>query len=310
MPHTAKTRPRRAPRSCPESDPIKLVELDLIDANPNQPRKVFNSDALEELAASIEENGLIQPITLKETGDGRYQIVAGERRYRAHRMLADRGYASVILAIVKTLDTVDADLAAIIENDVRQDVSPLEQAKSYQRMIDEHGFTVDTLAVKLGKPVFRLNERLALLRLTDDCQFLLSKDHITPTQAWYLSEHTPAGQAKLLKAIQIGQCPTTAALKTVSAAIKDAEAQVALFELPKDEPTAAQRQAARSFERKIESVAEMLRQGIADNEIQAVKLVDAGRAGTMADLLAAMQKDLCRIENALRVVAVQQALAA
>jgi ParB family transcriptional regulator, chromosome partitioning protein len=289
---------------------VERIPVGLIYGNPNQPRKTFDDTKLHELASSILTNGLKQPITVRPDGLGQYMIVMGERRFRAHQILAEIGEVIDIDCHISTADDCQLAVDAIIENDQRVDVHPLEQAMSYQRMLDKFGFDVEGLATKLGKSPHRIEERLKLLKLTDDCRFLLSKDHITPTQAWYLSDLSASGQSKLLKAIQIGQCPTTNALKSIAAAIKDADAQVVLFELPANEPTPAERQAARGFERKIESVADMLRAGIGDNEIRAVKLVDPSRAGTMAELLAAMQKDLARIECALRVVAVQHSLAA
>jgi ParB family transcriptional regulator, chromosome partitioning protein len=289
---------------------VERIPVGLIYGNPDQPRKTFDDAKLHELAQSILANGLKQPITVRPDGLGKYMIVMGERRFRAHQILAKLGEVIDIDCHISKADDCQLAVDAIIENDQRVDVHPLEQAMSYQRMLDQFGFEVEGLAAKLGKSPHRINERLQLLKLTDDCQFLLSKDHITPTQAWYLSVLSASGQSKLLKAIQIGQCPTTNALKSVAAAIKDADAQVVLFELPANEPTTAERQAARGFERKIETVADMLRAGIGDNEIRAVKLVDPSRAGTMAELLAAMQKDLARIECALRVVAVQHSLAA
>lgn len=284
---------------------IQRINLELIYGNPDQPRKTFDDVKLHELASSILENGLKQPITVRPDGQGRYMIIMGERRYRAHKILADMGEATDIDCQVVEVDDCQLAIDAIIENDQRENVAPLEQARSYQRMLDLHGFDVESLAKKLGKAPFRINERLQLLRLSDDCQFLLAKDHITPTQAWYLSELDQRGQAKLLKAIQLGQCPTNSALKAVAAAIRDEESQVVMFELPADEPTKAERQSARSFEQKVEQISELLRAGITDNDITAVTLVDRSKAGSIADLMGAMRKDLERIENGLRVAIVQ-----
>lgn len=286
---------------------IQSIDLELIYGNPDQPRKIFDEVRLHELAASILENGLKQPITVRPDGTGRYMIVMGERRYRAHRILSDMGELSEIDCHVVDVDDAQLAIDAIIENDQRVDVSPLEQARSYQRMLDEFGYDLESLAKKLGKAPHRINERLQLLRLSDECQFLLSKDHITPTQAWYLSELDDRGQSRLLKAIQMGQCPTNSALKAMFAAIRDEQSQVVMFELPANEPTKAERQAARSFEQKVEQVAGLLNSGITDNEITAVTLVDRSKAGSIADLLGAMRKDLERIENAMRVAIVQTA---
>lgn len=285
---------------------MKRIALDRIYGNPDQPRKTFDDAALRELAASIRENGLKQPITVRPAGD-RFMIVMGERRFRAHQILAEQGHATDILCQVVKVDDGQLAIDAIIENDQRVDIAPLEQARSYQRMIDDFGYSAETLAQKIGKAPHRIHERLRLLKLTEECQFLLARDQITPTHAWYLSELSPAGQAKLLRAISSGQALTPSALKTIVAAIKDAEAQVSMFGAS-ERPTVTQADvsAAKGFEARVEQVAAMLRAGIDDNVITAVKKVNPGRAATLADVLAQMQKDVKRLEDAMRAVAAVQ----
>jgi ParB family chromosome partitioning protein len=149
---------------------IKRIPLSQVHPNADQPRKLFTADALTELADSIEQNGLLQPITVIKTGPKAYKIVAGERRWRAHMLLAERGGAETIQAIVQDFDDEQVDVNAIIENDCRSDTTPLEQARAYQRMIDLYGFTAETLGKKLGKAPHRIEERLRLLMLTPECQ--------------------------------------------------------------------------------------------------------------------------------------------
>lgn len=289
---------------------MKRIALDLIYGNPDQPRKAFNRDRLKELAASIAENGLKQPITVRADNEGRYMIVMGERRFRAYQLLAEQGKATDILCQVSNVNDVQLSIDAIIENDQRVDVTPLEQARSYQRMIDVHMMDLEALAQKLGKPQHRITERLALLNLTEENQFLVEHGQITMGQAWYLMQLSPRGQAQMVQAINKGLCPTTQALKATCDALQAAEQQVVMFELPNDAPTKEQRQSARGFEARLESVAEMLRLGIDDNTVTAVRKVNPGRASTIADLLAQMQKDVLRLENAFRTAAIHDALAA
>lgn len=285
---------------------LKRIPIAEIYGNPDQPRKTFAAAQLAELAASIRQNGLKQPITVRRDACGRHMIIMGERRFRAHEMLAqaDNRFAT-IACHVSEADDRQVAIDAIIENDQRVDVPPLEQARAYQRLLDEYGLGLDELATKLGKPAFRLEERLALLKLTDDCRFLLEREQITPTQAWYLAGLSPQGQSKLLRAINAGHCSTNGALKSAAGAIAEAEAQTAMFDQA-PAATTAEARAARTFEARVEQVAAMLRAGIADNVVTAVKRVDPGRAGTLADLLAAIQRDVQRLENALRAVAVQE----
>ncbi len=282
---------------------MQRIPLRQITPNANQPRKLFDVDALTELANSIAENGLLQPISVIKTGRAAYMIVAGERRWRAHMMLAEQGLATDIPAIVCSFDAAAVDINAIIENDCRRDVSPLEQARSYQRMIDEHGFTIETLAKKLGKATHRIEERTRLLSLNEDCQKLLAGDQITALQAWYLSTLSQSGQGRLLKVINAGLCPTTAALKAATAQIAEAESQVELF-APPPPPSREDQRTAKNFETKVDQLAAMLRAGIDDNTITAVRKVAPEKAAQMADLFAAMQVDLRRIEAAFRAEAV------
>ena len=176
-------------------------------------------------------------------------------------------------------------------------------------MIDEYGFTVEALAKKIGKASFRIEERLRLLCLNEDCQKLLAGDQITALQAWYLSTLSAGGQARLLKAINAGMCPTTAALKAATAQIAEAETQTEMF-APPPPPSKEDVKVAKGFEQKVEQLAAMLRAGIEDNTITAVRKVLPEKASTMADLFAAMQKDLARLELAFRAGAVAELLAA
>jgi ParB family chromosome partitioning protein len=287
---------------------MELLPLKKIDPNPDQPRKLFDAGALEELASSIEENGLLQPITVTKKPRGRYQIVAGERRWRAHQLLVERGAKPFILAIVRPYSAEEVAINAIVENDVRQDTTPMEQARAYQRMIDQFGYDAQSLAKKLGKPAFRIEERLRLLAMTAECQFLFEKGQLTAEQVWYLSTLSTTGQSRMLRAINAGQCPTTTALKAVRDAIAAAEAQVAMFDGEADRQPLSEDdvKAARGFEAKVEQLAAMLRDGIQDNVVTAVGRVNPSRCGTLADLFAAMQKDLARIETALRVASLQE----
>lgn len=291
---------------------MKRIPLGLIYGNPDQPRKTFAEAELRELAASIRENGLKQPITVRAEEDGRYMIVMGERRFRAHQILAEQD-SSVTDVLCHVTKVNDEQLAvdAIIENDQRVDVSPLEQARAYQRMIDEFAYDAQSLAKKLGKAQHRIDERLRLLDLTADCMFLFEKGQLTALQAWYLSNLPPTGQGLLLKAINSGQCPDYRALKLASEAIKESLAQIDIFGGATDAsppPAQAEINAARGFEARVEQIAKMLRDGIQDNVVTAVKRVNPTRAGTLADLMSAMQRDMKRLEDALRVAAFQQEL--
>lgn len=131
-----------------------------IHPNPNQPRKYFDSISLEELSASIEEFGVIQPITVRKIFDG-YEIVAGERRFRA----AENIGLDTIPAIVINVDEQNSALIALLENLQREDLCFFEIAESYKRLIQEHGLTQEELARKIGKSQSTIANKLRLLRL-------------------------------------------------------------------------------------------------------------------------------------------------
>ncbi len=140
-----------------------IVELDLdsIEVNPNQPRSNFNEEALGELASSIRELGLIQPITVRKLGFNRYQLVSGERRYRASQRIG----LERIPAYIRLANDQESLEMALVENIQRQDLDPVEIALSYQRLIDEIGLTQEMLSQRVGKKRSTITNYLRLLRL-------------------------------------------------------------------------------------------------------------------------------------------------
>lgn len=140
-----------------------IVELDLdyIEVNPNQPRTNFSEEALAELATSIRELGLIQPITVRKLDFNRYQLVSGERRYRASKKIGLR----TIPAYIRIANDQESLEMALVENIQRQDLDPVEIALSYQRLIDEIGLTQEKLSERVGKKRSTITNYLRLLRL-------------------------------------------------------------------------------------------------------------------------------------------------
>ena len=143
---------------------INLLKISLIDPKGDQPRKFFDKASLEELAASIKENGLLQPILVREYGEGRYQIIAGERRYRASRLAGLSEIPSIIL------DKSDADTAqiALIENIQREDLNPIEEAMAYRSLQNEYGMTQEILSFKVGKSRSAIANSMRLLDLPEE----------------------------------------------------------------------------------------------------------------------------------------------
>lgn len=140
---------------------VSLLKIALVDPKSDQPRKNFDRDALEDLAASIAENGLLQPILVREYGAGRYQIIAGERRFRASKIAG----LTEIPAIVMDKDDRKAAEIALIENIQREDLNPIEEAMAFKALAEEYGLTQEELSSKIGKSRSAIANSLRLLDL-------------------------------------------------------------------------------------------------------------------------------------------------
>jgi len=161
---------------------VRVIPLERIEPNPDQPRTIFDESALAELANSIREHGVLQPILVRPLGESRYQLVAGERRWRASKQAG----LKAIQALVEEIDDDTALEIAIIENLQREDLSPLEEATMYDRMIHEHGYSIRKLADKLGKDKGYLENRLRLADAPEEIRELVSLRKDTLSHAYEL----------------------------------------------------------------------------------------------------------------------------
>ena len=143
------------------SSSINEIELSKINVNPNQPRREFDPVALQELADSIAEIGIIQPITLRQMDGGTYQIIAGERRFRASQLAG----LSTIPAYIRTADDENVMEMALIENIQREDLNSVEIALAYQHLIEQYGITQERLSERVGKKRTTIANYLRLLKL-------------------------------------------------------------------------------------------------------------------------------------------------
>ena len=153
---------------------LRDLDIDLIDPNPEQPRTLFSEQKLEELAASIKESGLVQPILVRRKPDGRYQIVAGERRWRA----SQRAGLIKITALVRDVQDEKLLEIALIENIQRQELNPIEEALAFQRLIATIGFTQEELAKRVGKDRSSIANYIRLLKLPIPVQRMLEVDEL------------------------------------------------------------------------------------------------------------------------------------
>ena len=177
----------------------KVVELDVNDILPNrfQPRIKFNEDSINELCDSIREHGVIQPIVVRKMGD-KFEIIAGERRFKAS-LLAGK---MTIPAVVTELNDKDSAEVALIENVQRRDLTPIEEAISYKKILDMGYLTQEDLAIKLGKTQSTVANKLRLLNLTEDVQEALLEEKISERHARSLLKlSNPAQQREMLENI-------------------------------------------------------------------------------------------------------------
>ncbi|PYN22119.1 MAG: chromosome partitioning protein ParB [Candidatus Rokuibacteriota bacterium] len=157
-----------------EAESLVEVPIDQIEVNPNQPRKVFDFTALDELAASIRSSGVIQPIIVRRLA-GSYQLIAGERRWRAARQAG----LERIPAIVRDATDAQSIELALVENLLREDLNPIEAAQAYQKLLAEFGWTQEELAQRIGKDRTSIANCLRLLRLPEEIQTDLRSGRLT-----------------------------------------------------------------------------------------------------------------------------------
>ena len=156
-----------------------LLPIQSIEPNPLQPRKDFDEEELAQLADSIREHGIIQPLAVRDAGDGYYQIIAGERRWRAARMA---GLHELPVLILEADDRTVMELA-LIENLQRQDLNPIEEAGGYRTLMEEYGLTQEETAARVGKSRPTVTNSMRLLTLPEELQEMLIDGTLTPGHA-------------------------------------------------------------------------------------------------------------------------------
>jgi ParB family chromosome partitioning protein len=159
-------------------DVYREVPVDSIRPNPNQPRTDFDEDALVTLTKSVAELGVLQPLLVREQGDG-YELIAGERRWRA----AQRARLSVVPVIVRHVDDGSSLIQAVVENIHRHDLHALEEAAAYRQLLDDFGLTHDQLATRVGKSRSAISNTLRLLQLPPEVQRLVADGAVSPGHA-------------------------------------------------------------------------------------------------------------------------------
>lgn len=181
------------------SSTINEIDINQIEANPNQPRREFDEEALQELANSIREIGIIQPITLRQVADNKYQIIAGERRWRASQIAG----LTAIPAYIRTIKDENVMEMALVENIQREDLNAIEIALAYEHLLEGTGMTQEKVSERVGKSRAAITNYLRLLKLPAQIQMALQKHEIDMGHARaLLALDSPSLQIKLFKEIQ------------------------------------------------------------------------------------------------------------
>ena len=167
------------PQTEDKLSPVRMIPLQRVEPNPDQPRKVFDPEELDNLTESVRENGVIQPITVRETEGGYFQIIAGERRWRAARM----ANLTEIPALVVEADDKKAAQLALIENLQRQDLNPMEEAMGYQQLMDTYGLTQEEAAASVQKSRPAVANALRLLKLPESLREMVADGRLSPGHA-------------------------------------------------------------------------------------------------------------------------------
>lgn len=289
--HQAPQTPCQAP-----SNGNHEVPLTLIYPNPDQPRKFFPKEALEELALSIKEQGLIEPLVVTPRHLGKkflgYMLIAGERRWRACQMM---GLEKVPVRVIEVEDRQVAELA-LVENLQRQDLTPLEEARAFQTMVDT-GYTKEELAQKLGfKQVWRIDERLSLLKLAPKFQDALTLGGISPSQAFEMSRLADHGdQEMVFRKIQAGELASYNKLRQFVNALVEARKQTALFEPPKKEHL----EILNRWERVLNAVTSLVCKSFSPEDCRVLARVHQGNTQANLDRIDLIIKHLNIIKKAL-----------
>jgi ParB family chromosome partitioning protein len=171
--------PTIKPAPMPDVPEVQHLSLDAIVPNRYQPRQTFSPQELAELAASLKQSGLLQPVLVRRKGDGMYELISGERRWRAAR---EAGLAT-IQAVIRNCSDEESILLALVENLQREDLNPMEMAKAYQRMMNEFALTQDIIAQRVGCERSSIANIVRLLNLPVEVQQLIETDHLSAGHA-------------------------------------------------------------------------------------------------------------------------------
>ena len=241
-----------------ENTPYQLLPIYKVEPNPDQPRRDFDEEELQALADSISEHGIIQPLTVRELKSGYYQIIAGERRWRAARL----ANLSEVPVVVIEADDKKAMELALIENLQRQDLNPVEEALGYKSLMEDYGMTQEDAAKRVGKSRPAVTNALRLLNLSDE---VLEKVR---------SGQLSAGHARAVLTVKSEKKQLTAAQKIIALGLSVRQAELLCRNMAKEAPEPKEEPATL----KVDYVAECEKQ-LSKHLGRGVKIVNGKRKG-------------------------------
>lgn len=240
---------------------IMEVELERVMPSADQPRKVFKEDSLKELAASIKEKGVLQPVIVAPIGDGSFRLIAGERRFRAARIAG----LKKIPVIVRQSDPEDSLEVALIENIQREELGPVETAQAFQTLMKRFHMTQETLSEKVGKERATVANYLRLLKLPDEVKRLLQENLLS------------MGHARALLSLEAPAQQLEAARRIIKGGLSVREAESLVKKLSTGKRTETDRKGARGTDPQIASLEDKLRRSLGTK----VKLHHKGKKGSI-----------------------------
>jgi ParB family chromosome partitioning protein len=271
----------------PQSAGLRDVPVSSIRPNPYQPRRHFDEESLSSLAASVRELGVLQPLLVREAGEGEYELIAGERRWRA----AKRAGLPTVPVVVRTADDLSSLEQAVVENLHRQDLNPLEEAAAYQQLIEDFSMTHDQLATRVGKSRATVTNMLRLFQLPPAIQKLVAEGSLS------------AGHARALLGTPDRAFQEALARKVVHEGLSVRAVEEAVRARGEGEPS-AERAAARGPRLRQAGMHE-LEQLLSEHLATRVKVQETAKAGGKVVVEFADLDDLERIYRAMTEVQAQ-----
>lgn len=290
-----------APETAPPADlqaEETTLEIGLIVPNPNQPRKLFDQAALDELAANIRQHGVVQPLVVTKRGES-YMIVAGERRWRASR-LAGRTHVPVRIIVA---DDQTVEELALLENLLRRDLNIIEEAQGFQALLDR-GMSEEQLAARLGfKQLWRIGERTSLLNLSPEYQQLVIRGQLGNSQAFEMSRLPKGQQLIVFRKINGGELNSYAKLRAFVDSLLNIGVTSEMFAL--EEVSSEERETLSRLEKMLEQVTKVVCESFKDNELVALRKMRRGNLDLNIQRIDLLNQHLVKIKKALTVAAMQ-----